>query len=71
VKGALWKLIGLLIKHYPDLLDEFKVEVQDVLFYNFKKQMKSSKPELKEIIGILNSFDSILFDCRLLTQQSN
>ena len=31
--------------------------------------MKSKKPDLKEVVGILKSYDSVLYDCRLLPNQ--
>lgn len=55
VKGAIWNLVGLLHERYP-CLDEFRVESQDVMFIQLMEQMKSEKPEIKAIQGIMKGF---------------
>ncbi len=54
VKGAIWNLVGLLHEKYG--LDEFRVESQDVQFISLIEQMKSDKPEIKAIQGIMKGF---------------
>ena len=54
VKGAIWNLVGLLHEKYG--LDDFRVESQDVMFISLMDQMKSEKPEIKAIQGIMKGF---------------
>jgi hypothetical protein len=52
-------------------LNEYKVEVNDVLFYEFKNQLQDSKKvELKAVGGILKSYIFILEDPYLSQEQS-
>jgi len=60
VKGAIWELVSLLLKAYPDALAEFRFEIQDVMFNQLLEQIRSSKPELRTIVGILKGFSSAL-----------
>ncbi|CDW71353.1 dna-dependent protein kinase catalytic subunit [Stylonychia lemnae] len=65
VKGTIWTLIGLLHEKYEQLND-FKVESQDVGFQELVAQMKSEKPEIKAIIGMLKGFThSLVGECTL------
>jgi hypothetical protein len=54
VKGAIWNLVGLLHEKYG--LDDYRVESQDVQFISLMEQMKSEKPEIKAIQGIMKGF---------------
>jgi hypothetical protein len=54
VKGAIWNLVGLLHERYG--LDDYRVESQDVQFISLMEQMKSEKPEIKAIQGIMKGF---------------
>ena len=54
VKGAIWNMVGLLHEKYG--LDDFRVESQDVQFLSLIEQMKSEKPEIKAIQGIMKGF---------------
>ena len=54
VKGAIWNMVGLLHERFG--LDEYRVESQDVMFIQLCEQMKSDKPEIKAIQGMMKGF---------------
>jgi hypothetical protein len=54
VKGAIWTMVGLLHERFG--LEDFRVESQDVMFIQLTEQMKSEKPEIKAIQGMMKGF---------------
>ena len=64
VKGTLWNLVGILHEKYG--LDDYRVESQDQMFIQLEDQMKSEKPEIKAISGLMKGFTySLNGDCTL------
>jgi hypothetical protein len=60
VKGGIWELVSLLLRTYPSVLADYRFEVQDVMFNQLLEQMRSAKPELRTIVGILKGFSNCL-----------
>ena len=56
VKGAIWNLIGILHSKYDNVINEFLVESQDVMFINLDEQIRTVKPEIKAIVGLFKGF---------------
>lgn len=54
VKGAIWTLVGLLHEKYG--LQDYLIESQDVMFIQLMEQMRSDKPEMKAIQGMMKGF---------------
>lgn len=69
VKGAMWLLACLLLKTYPAVLADFRFEIQDVMFNQLLEQIRSTKPELRTIIGILKGFSHALDEVALSESQ--
>ena len=70
VKGVLWELVGALINKYGEELDCFVLEAQDAMYNQLDKQLKSTKPELRIITGILKGFQNVLTEIKLPKFQS-
>ena len=71
VKGYIWIIIGVLISKFSFELNEFKVEIHDVLFHELKFQLQDSKKlDLKAVAGILKSYIFLLEDPILNEEQS-
>ncbi len=69
VKGAIWELIGLLLKKYKEQLDDYRFEIQDVMYTQLCDQMKSTKPEIRAILGILKGYVHALDEVTLSPEQ--
>eukprot|EP00826_Nyctotherus_ovalis_P045166 TRINITY_DN4964_c0_g4_i1.p1 TRINITY_DN4964_c0_g4~~TRINITY_DN4964_c0_g4_i1.p1 ORF type:complete len:286 (-),score=92.73 TRINITY_DN4964_c0_g4_i1:124-981(-) len=69
VKGAIWQLACLLLRTYPAILAEFRFEIQDVMFNQLFEQIRSTKAELRTIIGILKGFSHALDEVALSESQ--
>lgn len=64
VKGTIWHLIGVLHENYK--LNDFLIESQDVCFLSLVEQMKSEKPEIRAIVGMMKGLThSFNVDCTL------
>lgn len=70
VKGAIWELIGSMLKKYKDQLEDYRFEIQDVMFNQLCEQMKSPKPEIRAILGILKGFIQAFDEVLLSKEQS-
>ena len=65
IKGAIWSIIGILIGKFSILLNNYKLEVHDVIFTDFKKIVSQKKPEIKALQGILKGYIYLLDDPHL------
>lgn len=71
LKGGVWYIIGILTSKYPLLLDDYKIEIHDVLFYEFKNMVNNTKKfEFKAVTGMLKSYLYLLEDPHLQADQS-
>ena len=71
IKGCVWNIVGILIGKFSVLLNDYKIEVHDVIFNDFKKILNQKKPEFKAIIGILKAYNYLLDDPHLKGNQIN
>ena len=69
VKGAIWELIGAMLKKYSGDLSEYRFEIQDVMYNQLCEQLSSSKPEIRTILGILKGFTYALDEVLLSDEQ--
>ncbi len=69
VKGAIWELIGAMLKKYSRQLEDFRFEIQDVMFNQLIEQMKSDKPEIRTILGVLKGYIHALDEVLLSPEQ--
>ena len=54
VKGAIWTLVGLILSKYKEQTqEEFLASSQKVNFLMLNEQVRTEKPEMKAIIGML------------------
>ena len=66
VKGAIWQLVGLLHSQYPDKVRIHIVESQNVQYQMLEEQVRTKKPEIKAIMGMLKGFShSFEVECSL------
>ena len=65
IKGGIWSIIGILIGKFSILLNNYKIEVHDVIFADFKKIVAQKKPEIKALQGILKGYVYLLDDPHL------
>jgi len=71
IKGGIWHIIGILVGKYSLILNEYKIEIHDVLFHEFKSLLSTSKKfEFKAATGILKSYLYLLEDPHLTSDQS-
>lgn len=56
VKGTIWHMVGLLHSKYEQAVSEHLVESQDVMFQMLEENIRTDKPEIKAIIGMLKGF---------------
>jgi hypothetical protein len=71
IKGGIWYLVGLLVGKFSHLLGEYKIEIHDVIFHEFKTLINSTKKfEFKAVAGILKSYAYLLEDPHLTGDQS-
>ena len=49
-------MVGLLHAKYEQAVSEHLVESQDVMFQMFEENIRTDKPEIKAIIGMLKGF---------------
>ena len=70
IKGGIWHIIGILISKFSLNLQEYKIEVHDVLFSEFIKECSNHKHfEFKAVIGMLRSYLYLLEDAHLTASQ--
>jgi len=69
VKGAIWELMGSLLKKYSNQLEDFRFEIQDVMFNQLVEQMKSEKPEIRTILGVIKGYVPALEEVMLAPEQ--
>ncbi len=69
VKGAIWYLLGLLTHQFPNQMDQYQIEIQDVMFNHLNEQFGSKKPEQKAIVGMLKGFRYCLGTPKLTKKQ--
>lgn len=70
IKGGIWHIIGILMGKYSMLLNDYKIEVHDVIFHEFKLLINTTKKfEVKAVIGILKSFIYLLEDPHFTSDQ--
>ncbi len=71
IKGGIWHVIGILVGKFPLLLNDYKIEIHDVIFHEFKVLLNSGKKfEFKEAVGILKGYIYLLEDPHLTSDQS-
>lgn len=72
IKGGIWYLIGILIGKFSLMLNDYKIEIHDVIFYEFKSLVNNAKKfECKAITGILKGYLFLLEDPHLTFSQIN
>ena len=69
VKGSIWELIGSMLKKYKVQLEDYRFEIQDVMFNQLCEQMKSSRPEIRNILGIFKGYIHALDEVMLRPEQ--
>ena len=72
IKGGVWYIIGVLIGKFSIMLNSYKIEINDVIFNEFKILVNSTnKFEFKAVSGILKALIYLLDDPQLTGDQSN
>ena len=61
IKGRIWQIEGELVKRFPDKMQPFLFEIQEVSFYSIKGMMENTqKVEIKTLRGLLQLTRSVL-----------
>jgi hypothetical protein len=54
IKGRIWQIEGELVKRFPEKMEPFRFEIQEVSFYSLKKMMETGEGvEIKTLRGLL------------------
>jgi hypothetical protein len=71
IKGGIWYIVGLLVHKFSHLLEDYKIEIHDVIFHELKGLLGATKKfEFKAVAGILKSYIYLLQDPHLTGDQS-
>ena len=66
VAGSIWHLVGLLHKNYPTVCNYYLEETQKQNLLLLDEKVRATKPEIKEIIGIMKGLThSLEVSCKL------
>lgn len=53
VKGMIWSIVGAMTRKFPEEMADYRLEIEELIFYNIKKQMEDSRTiELKALEGM-------------------
>ena len=69
IKTSMYYLISILIKKYSNELNDFKLEIHEIIYNDFLQILNEKKFELKALTYILKSYKNLLEDPYLKTNQ--